>query len=949
MTEAAKGKSTIKPEYVFDGAQILRIACSCAEHAPLVTTSNVGVKHPTVPAKLKEPGWVAGLYVLWAVKPPDGTEPDFHLGLTDDKGYCQAVREADTGKDTLKVPKLTESSLLLVWFLRATNIEAADWATKLEARYKDRLRSGAAGGANLDADPIDVRGASEPNAENPTLTFHETTSGGKKVREPVLRVPAKPELFHPKGPDAYGRFRIYRAPSWEPKGIRAMPHAACDAVQKAVRRLQAQLGAMRYPVGDHGYPYVPSYVNSNFPNAGLFDVLTWSSLLAFQRDATSAKAGTVASDVMQRAVGLETLTADDAFKQQEMAVNTPDAQPLVLRKEALSHLFADDYVETSPPNVEGTLALGMVCAVTAKTIDAWIQGDGGRSFRKPGPVLVVAARVEGMGAIWLRQEAATQLERWSRAVADRGFSHGVLINHGFRDPRQDALGAAFGRAKCSIHKTGFAADLRMSGFQPAEKLWNIGLHLEASSLHEGATVSRVGFRLFGPVNVPAKKQIVDAAASSATPEPAPATPETPGQAKERLARFAAPTVEGKLATERVYWRNFDQFTYEPTHPYGGRLVADRPGPFVDITKVGALLGWRPIHSFGYGDMTGDDWRSRPRLYVLSGKDDAKPLGSLFSELVQLHKVGKLCEFGHDPGGPSTDAKLEYAVGIPGAFLDAKNKPDADSLKKEVTAEEQKPDHVHQATVKDYPRPALDASLAWLGVKGFDPSSFARRLDYFEKALKEKDAFKVHLESQARKFFGELLAKRKVEKQLHPSFLAGRKVLCYVCPKGTSFEDALKIPPKEIELPADAADLIVGDGANALPGQSFWVISKDLDGFRKKHVSGSWIYLPRTVGEPIGMEWWHFQLESGGLQRDDPTRLAAAERALGEAKANRTTAGKKPPKEVAEALDKKIRAASAERDAAVRMGWAELVYQIGWTYDALAAIGYHDDDFTRHAN
>lgn len=50
-----------------------------------------------------------------------------------------------------------------------------------------------------------------------------------------------------------------------------------------------------------------------------------------------------------------------------------------------------------------------------------------------------------VGPIWLRQEAAKALEQWSDEVVLRGFQEGVLINHGFRDPRQDALGAGFGR------------------------------------------------------------------------------------------------------------------------------------------------------------------------------------------------------------------------------------------------------------------------------------------------------------------------------------------------------------------------------------------------------------------------------------------------------------------------------------------------------------------------
>lgn len=54
-------------------------------------------------------------------------------------------------------------------------------------------------------------------------------------------------------------------PLWEPTGAHAMPHGGCDAVQKGVRKLQNALGAMRYPVGDHGVPYAPGYSDWRTP------------------------------------------------------------------------------------------------------------------------------------------------------------------------------------------------------------------------------------------------------------------------------------------------------------------------------------------------------------------------------------------------------------------------------------------------------------------------------------------------------------------------------------------------------------------------------------------------------------------------------------------------------------------------------------------------------------
>lgn len=388
------------------------------------------------------------------------------------------------------------------------------------------------------------------------------------------------------------------------------------------------------------------------------------------------------------------------------------------------------------------------------------------------------------------------------------------------------------------------------------------------------------------------------------------------------------------------------------HPDNAELRRARPNPNLLFPGDVIVIPDRNCN----GDMIRDDWRSRPRTYVLSGKEEAAALAAFLSELIQLHAMGWLAQFGDEPGRPSTTAKVEYAIGIPDRLRGKNGKPpDAEAMRQALALEREKPNHVHLATVGEYSRDSLEAAHAWLAAKGLVPSTFARRLDYFEKAAKEKDRYRAHLTTQARKFFEALLAERKVDGRRERSLLAGRKVRCHVCPKGTSFEDALRMPSKEVALPSTAAEISVGDDAASLPDQSFWVVSVDLEAFREKHATGSWAYLPRTAGEPIGMEWWHFQLENGGLLRKDPQRLAAAEAALAAAeaaltaaKATRAAAGRRAPQETINLLQAEVAQAQAERDLATHLGWAELVYQIGWTRAGLEAIGYHDTDFTKPA-
>src|SRR5207237_171224 len=66
-------------------------------------------------------------------------------------------------------------------------------------------------------------------------------------------------------------------------------------------RLQYHLGAMRYPIGNHGHPYTPELQKSDGKrygkpvahNPGEFDVALWNGVLAFQRDLAAGQANKV--------------------------------------------------------------------------------------------------------------------------------------------------------------------------------------------------------------------------------------------------------------------------------------------------------------------------------------------------------------------------------------------------------------------------------------------------------------------------------------------------------------------------------------------------------------------------------------------------------------------------------------------------------------------------------
>jgi hypothetical protein len=122
--------------------------------------------------------------------------------------------------------------------------------------------------------------------------YDEINEGSSAYGEPfvkevdadgIVRVPEDPSHFLPQGSEFYGHWTLYRS----------MPCAECEPVKQQVRRLQLHLGALRYIVGTGIWPYLPDFNTDNDrsggSNDGIIDVRVMNAILRFQQDACSGK------------------------------------------------------------------------------------------------------------------------------------------------------------------------------------------------------------------------------------------------------------------------------------------------------------------------------------------------------------------------------------------------------------------------------------------------------------------------------------------------------------------------------------------------------------------------------------------------------------------------------------------------------------------------------------
>lgn len=469
--------------------------------------------------------WLSGLWVLFRVKPRPGQKGAFELGRTDVDGYLCLQTAADQPPVPLVFVEKQPLELLLV---RHPDPSVA----------RQILDDASAGRV-------------QPTAYEPV---RENTAAPKKkpVQELVVRVPEEPGRFLPAGAARTGGWLLYRD----------MPNGACQPVRDAVRTVQLELGMMRYLVGPANHPYVPEELHTpptkkkeavqcEPPSAGVLDVRTWSSVLRFQRDAI---AGTAA----KHAGAPSPLEAWNGFD--------GALEARVERDGRLSR----GYLGAQPaqaPKLAKPKADGIVDDATAALIEEWLRA----GLRKPGHVLVGVPSEGGWGGyLWIRDDAVENIERWRKAARDLGLGCGIPLNHTYRDASADCVGTVpYGRARLSIHKTGFAFDLRMHEFVPSAdfpvKLQRVdGWRRDRA----GQAVPTTSWRLYAEVTPP---------------------PKVP----EEFAHCLLP------ADAKIY-----PWAYDPHSPFGGSLLPDftaAPGRrILDVTALGALFGFSPIHSFTDG-------------------------------------------------------------------------------------------------------------------------------------------------------------------------------------------------------------------------------------------------------------------------------------------------------------------------------------------------------------
>jgi hypothetical protein len=297
--------------------------------------------------------------------------------------------------------------------------------------------------------------------------------------EGVFVIPEDPKAFLPGGDAEYGGWYLFRS----------MASGQCQPVRQQVAKLQAQLGALRYIVGNSIWPYLPDFNleddHSGGDNAGVFDVRVMNAVYSFQRDALG---GAVPFKVKEPKPQDAFFAAPASFTPQPEGLLKARAPGL--KATAPEHSWA--YLERSdkPPAapVRPDQANGTVDPSTSRALKHWLQ----EGLRKPGAILVKVLDPRGWG-LWMRPEAAYGWFAWNQIVRALGFDAGICMNHTYRSAQVDIGHAGYGRAARSIHKTGLAMDLGLMGdFKSSVESWPVAYVREP-------TADRIRWRLYGPV------------------------------------------------------------------------------------------------------------------------------------------------------------------------------------------------------------------------------------------------------------------------------------------------------------------------------------------------------------------------------------------------------------------------------------------------------------------
>lgn len=817
------GGATGVTTYCVPTLKITKVACTAGHVLP-----NLFVLFRKTPPKPSDPTIGSKIAALWkSEETAAGPVPPYVLGMTDATGFLGPPIDHSTPACFDQVPdayKLQQGQSYDVYLIQHPSLALAQ-------RIEAEINAG-------------------------STLFGEPKALTVRADAPTLEVPEESKGLLPGGADLYEGWVLFRD----------MPFAACEPVKKQVQRLQAHLGALRYMVGTSNFPYLPDAGTdadkSGGVNDGIFDVRTMNAVYRYQQDARSrafkvhgggasgphaayvdyganfaAKVDRGALKAMQaelQALKKQKALTEDQKKQKitldgKIKAEQADVKTATNIANAWAYL---DGSEIAAPADKPDAADGVVTAATGKAIKTWLE----QGLRKPGAILV--SMIDPRGWLnWMRPEAAQSLHGWSELVKALGFEHGICVNHTFRSAQVDIGKAGYGRSARSIHKTGLAMDLGIaSGFVDTVSGWPVAYTREVVD-------GRVKWRLHG-----AAKQSLPGAADAAA-HAAPILSRLAALRDEQsktpiAAAMLLPALEKLLAEiqanpagffAKYYRASIERWMYDAWHPEGGIkgatmtatefLAEHEPGSaaqaaeygaYLDITAVGELLSLGRISSFksGWGQTT--KTVKATELVTLADALDKAKTSKTDDDVVTVSR-GKSTKLKSTVPALDADFMRRWA----GTLKDAK---------KEISK-----------SVKTN-TPQITVTLSWSAAKVEDAKKVAAKLrEYSDKSfygvvsdesqppVQSGEAWAKYIEERPQALEQQAPANQNV-KQTTGATVPSAK------PKTSSWTVTLS-PIFEIGYAAPADPASVAASVLILPGDAVTV---------------------PAPGQPIGMEWWHFQ-------------------------------------------------------------------------------------------
>lgn len=530
-------------------------------------------------AHISKSPWLQRLYVLWApvdpTKPPSDPKsdpPKFHLGQTDAEGYLSPLK-TDLDPDPQKTVPLAEDTEYLFYFVRHPD-DALPREIMADVNKGDTKTWG-------EAHKLKVARDAPPAGK---------TKKGKPNKELILKIPEAPASFLPLGSKFYEQWVLFRD----------MPCAQCDPVLKQVSRLQYHLGAMRYPIGNHGHPYAPELLTAKgakfkTSNPGQFDVALWNGVLAFQRNLAEGSANQISSKLIEGSLTSGSFDPVSDIAKQEKQLNLSMDYGPTADDEAVKVAA----IETQYPTV--------VDLETGDAIKSWLT----KAYRKPGPVLLSPQTID----TYMNSAMLRKFDEWDQALKELGFDPGIKVGNIFREPRIGVVTGG-GGVSTSLHKSGFAMDLSFFADKGALE-WGDPLPSYPLHFSRDPTVKKAQnavWIVYAEVPISKIKSYMVQTKNAAGEVVQWKSPMADGKPVDGSGRPAPPA---------IYHRTIEPWKFDPYHREGGKSLGTLTIPgkaFLEFTTLAKHFGFTNI-----GAHRGDYlWKYREPLTL---KLDATTLGS----------------------------------------------------------------------------------------------------------------------------------------------------------------------------------------------------------------------------------------------------------------------------------------------------------------------------------